>query len=63
MDFVYVLLLGSEWEDIVIFISKEDAIQESIKRPTRRVEIFNKTDKGYHPTYTYYNNGEYFVNP
>ena len=62
MEFVYVLLNGSEWEDMIIFLSKEDAIQESINRPKSRVEIFSKTDKsGYAPTYNYYKNGEYFV--
>jgi hypothetical protein len=62
MDFVYVLLNGSEWEDMVIFLSKDHAIQESINHPKSRVEIFSKTDKsGYIPTYNYYKNGEYFV--
>ncbi len=63
MDFVYVLVYGSEWEDIVILLSKEDAINESIKYPNMRVEIFskNKNNKlGYVPTYNYYKNGEYY---
>jgi hypothetical protein len=59
MDFVYVFLYGSEWEDVVIFLTKEEAISQSIKYPKCRVEIFSKTDKpGYTPTYTYYKNGE-----
>ena len=59
MDFVYVLLYGDEWEDSVIFLSKEYAIEASIKYPKNRVEIFSKTDAGgYIPTYTYYKNGE-----
>ena len=54
MDFVYVLLHGSEWEDIVIFLSKDDAINESIIHPNARVEIFSKNKKsGYTPTYNY----------
>jgi hypothetical protein len=58
MDFVYVLLYGSEWEDIVILLSNEDAINESINHPNARVEIFNKNTKsGYQPTYNYYKNG------
>ena len=58
MDFVYVLLLGSEWEDIIILLSKEDAINESIKYPNARVEIFSKNNtSGYTPTYNYYKNG------
>ena len=59
MDFVYVLLYGNEWEDIVILLSNEDAITESIKYPNARVEIFSKNTKsGYKPTYNYYKNGE-----
>jgi len=46
---------GSEWEDITILLSKEDAIHESIKYPNARVEIFSKKDTlGYTPTYNYY---------
>lgn len=59
MDFIYVLLIGNEWEDINILFSKEDAINESIKNPNSRVEIFSKNNKlGYSPTYNYYKNGE-----
>ena len=43
MDFIYVFIYGSEWEDIIIFLSKEDAIQKSINHPNCRVEIFSKT--------------------
>ena len=59
MDFVYMLLFGngSEWEDIIILLSKEDAINESIKHPNFKVEIFSKTKVGYTPTYNYYKNG------
>lgn len=64
MDFVYLLILGSEWEDIIVFLSKEDAIQESIKYPNHRVEIFCKTNStGYIPTYNYYQNGELIQRP
>ena len=58
MDFVYVLLFGNEWEDIIILLSKEDAINESIKHPNARVEIFSKNNTRYIPTYNYYKNGE-----
>jgi hypothetical protein len=59
MDFVYLFVLGSEWEDVIVFLSKEEAIQESIKFPNNRVEIFSKTNtSGYRPTYNYYQNGE-----
>lgn len=60
MDLVYVLINGSEWEDLIIFLSQEDAIKQSIIYPTSRIEIFSKTDKsGYSPTYNYYKNGVY----
>jgi len=60
MDMIYVLVNGGEWEDIIVYLSKEDGINESIKYPGGRVEIFSKTDKsGYSPTYNYYKNGVY----
>jgi hypothetical protein len=63
MNFIYVFLYGHEWEDIVIFLSEEEAIRESIKHPNQRVEIFSKTNtSGYTPTYNYYQNGEYIQN-
>ena len=63
MDFVYVLLFGGEWEDAVIFLSKEDAIKRSIEYPKNRVEIFSKANTGgYIPTYNYYENGTLIQN-
>jgi hypothetical protein len=63
MEFVYVFINGDEWEDIIIFLSKEDAIKASINRPNSRVEIFGKTNTpGYEPTYNYYQNGEFIQN-
>jgi hypothetical protein len=63
MDFIYVLLYGSELEDIIILLSNEDAINESIKYPNTRVEFFSKNNKlGYTPTYNYYKNGEFIQN-
>jgi len=61
MDFVYVLLYGSEWENITLLFSNKDAINESKNHPNARVEIFSKDTKiksGYKPTYNYYKNGE-----
>ena len=50
MDFIYLLLHGSEWEDIIVFLSKEEGINESLKYPKSRVEVFSKTDEsGYSP--------------
>ena len=48
--------------DIVILLSIEDAINESIKHPNARVEIFGKNANGYIPTYNYYKNGNYYKN-
>lgn len=64
MDFVYVLLGdGSQWEDMIIILSKEEAISASIKYPNQRVELFSKTEtSGYKPTYNYYKNGEFIHN-
>ena len=66
MEFIYVLFYGSEWEDIIIYLSKEEAIKESIKHPNHRVEIFTKSNSlntiGYTPTYNYYQNGELYNN-
>lgn len=63
MEFVYVFIYGEEWEDISIFLSKEDAIKQSIKYPNHRVEIFSNTDSlGYKPTYFHYQNGEFIQN-
>lgn len=63
MEFIYLLLNSSEWEDIIIFLSKKDAIEQSKKNPYNRVEIFSKNKTiGYTPTYNYYKNGEYIRN-
>jgi hypothetical protein len=63
MDFVYVFFDINNWEDIVIFLSKEDAINESKKYPNARVEIFSISDElGYTPTYNCYRNGKYIKN-
>ena len=57
MDFVFVLLCGSDWDDITILLTEEDAINESKKYPNKRVEIFSKNNVGFTPTYNYYKNG------
>ena len=63
MDFVYVFLDINNWKDIIIFLSKEDAINESKKYPKARVEIFAITNElGYTPTYNFYKNGELIEN-
>lgn len=63
MDFVYLFFHENNWEDMIIFLSKEDAINESKKYPKARVEIFSITNKfGYTPTYNFYKNGELIAN-
>ena len=56
------LLVGDDWEDTVVYLTKDAAIEESKKYPNRRVEILLKADSnsGYMPTYCYYQNGEYY---
>jgi len=58
MEFVFLLLHGSEWEDTTVLLSREDAIHASKRYPSSRVEIFGKNGIGYTPTYNYYKNGE-----
>lgn len=64
MEFVYVLFSdGGEWEDMIVFLSKEEAINASINHPNHRVEIFSKMEPaGYKPTYNYYKHGEFIHN-
>ena len=64
MEHVYVLINGSDcWEDMIILLSNEDAINKSINYPNGKVEIFSKNDKSeYTPTYNYYENGELIKN-
>jgi len=63
MEFIYVFVSdGCEWEDMIVFLSEENAIKMSIKYPSCRVEVFGKKDidLGYTSTYNYYQNGKYF---
>jgi hypothetical protein len=57
---VYLFVVdGAEWEDIVVYISKEAAIAKSLKHPKIRLEIFAlEHDGGYRPSYSYFLNGE-----
>jgi hypothetical protein len=66
-EFVYVFIYGMDWEDSIIILSKEEAIEISKKYPNSRVEIFGKSKNiekdvinnfGYTATYNYYKNGE-----
>jgi len=59
MQYIYVMTCGSEWEDVVIYLTKEEAIHVSIQYPTIPIEIFAKNPDltGYRPTYNYYRDG------
>jgi hypothetical protein len=60
MEYLFISIKNnSSIKDIKIFINKNDAIQESINNPSNRVEIFNKLNNLYIPTYNYIRNGEY----
>ena len=57
---VYLFVVdGAEWEDIVVYTSKEAAIVKSKKHPKIRLEIFSVGDDGgYRPTYSHFLDGE-----
>ena len=59
MESIYVLCVdGAEWEDIVVYLTLEEALIKSKACPNTRLEIFTKSEKGgYRPSYTYYLNG------
>lgn len=58
MDKVYVLICGYDsWEDIIIYITEEKAINASLMFPNWRVEIFIQRDYDFVPAYQYYKNG------
>ena len=61
MDYIYVLVpAGADLEDIVIYLSKEEAIEKSKSWSKTAVEIFARHERGgYRPTYSYYLNGVY----
>ena len=49
---------SAEWEDMIVYTDKEDAITKSKKHPKVRLEIFVRgCDGGYRPTYSYFLNG------
>jgi len=59
MDHIYLFVVdGAEWEDIVVYLTVEEAIEKSKKYPKARLEVFANSEKGgYKPTYNYYQNG------
>lgn len=58
MEFLY-LLKGSNLEVRFIFLTKEEAIQASIRYPNNTVEIFRRNDSGYKRTDDFYKNGTF----
>jgi hypothetical protein len=61
MEFIYVLVNSSDWEDMILFLNEDEAIQASIRDSNSRVEIFSKNkEAGYSPTYNYYKNGKLY---
>jgi hypothetical protein len=59
MEFIYIFIPSTDWEDFVVILTEEEAIRESIRYPNARIEIFSKNDDvGYSPTYNYYKNGK-----
>jgi len=61
MDYIYVLIAGYDsWEDIIIYLTEEKAIEASKIFPNWRVEIFIRRDYDFVPVYRYYKNGTLF---
>lgn len=62
MEYLYVSIIN-DLEDRIIFLTKDQAIQSSIRNPNCRVEVFEKTFdfngnfNGYLATQNYYKNG------
>jgi hypothetical protein len=61
MDFIYMLVCdGDEWEDMIVYLTKEEAIEASKHYKNARVEVFRKSEKGgYFPSYNYFKNGNF----
>jgi hypothetical protein len=51
------MINGNDWENMIIFLSQQDAIEASNKYPNSRIEIFSKSVFGYQPTYDFYKHG------
>jgi hypothetical protein len=59
-DVIYMLVPNNaEWEDLILYKNKEDAIAASIKYYKNTIQIFKKKEgNGYEPSYLYYINGK-----
>jgi hypothetical protein len=63
--FIYLFLTdGCDWDEQIIYLHKDQAINASLKDPYSRVEIFvtNCGYAGYMPTYQYYKGGILYKN-
>lgn len=60
MTFVYVFFNGGDPEDMIIFLTKEDAIDASLKYPDARIEVFQNYNFGHQMAYMYYKNGKLY---
>jgi hypothetical protein len=62
MKFIYVMIKSNDWEDIVIYLSEQEAIDSSLTYPNSRIEIFGVSNEsnGYSPTYNYYKGGKLY---
>jgi hypothetical protein len=57
--YLYALILGTNWDDTIIYLTEDEAITASLNHPYCRVEMFRKKLNlpGYVPMYSYYENG------
>lgn len=46
MELYMLIVPYAEWEDLILFTSKEEAIEEAKKHVQSRIEIFEKSEKG-----------------
>lgn len=62
LDHLYLLVDDCyEWEDIVIYITEDEAIEASKKYPSSRIEIFKKDENNkYKPKYCYIKDGRFY---
>ena len=62
MQYLFILIKNNSYKKgMKIFTDKEDAIKESLNNPRDRVDIFNKLNNSFLPTYNYIKNGQ-FIN-
>jgi len=60
---VYVWFNGYDPEDVVIFLSKDEAINFSLKYPNAKIDVFTRGRLGHQMSYAYYINGVYYPPP